>query len=48
MPEPIRILVADDHAVLRAGLRAPPEAEPDATVTGEAATGEETVQKAER
>ncbi len=46
MSEPIRILLVDDHAVLRAGLRALLGAEPGLTVVGEAATGEEAVEKA--
>jgi DNA-binding NarL/FixJ family response regulator len=45
MPQTIRILLVDDHAVLRAGLRALLEAEPDFLVVGEAATGEEGVEK---
>ncbi len=44
--EPVRILLADDHGVLRAGLRALLDAEPDLTVIGEAATGEEAVEQA--
>jgi DNA-binding NarL/FixJ family response regulator len=43
----IRILVADDHAVLRAGLRALLNAEPDMEVIGEAANGREAVERAE-
>jgi two-component system, NarL family, response regulator NreC len=43
----IRIVVADDHAVLRAGLRALLNAEPDMEVIGEAANGREAVQRAE-
>jgi two-component system, NarL family, response regulator NreC len=35
----IRILIADDHGVLRAGLRALLSAEPDLEVVGEAADG---------
>ncbi|HEU0053468.1 MAG TPA: response regulator transcription factor [Longimicrobium sp.] len=42
----IRILLADDHAVMRAGLRALLAAEPDLEVVGEAATGEEAVERA--
>src|SRR3970282_50585 len=42
----IRILLADDHQVLRAGLKALLEAEPDMKVVGEASTGEEAVEKA--
>lgn len=45
-PGNIRILLADDHAVLRAGLRLLLNAEPDMTVVGEAATGEEALEKA--
>jgi two-component system, NarL family, response regulator NreC len=37
----IRILIADDHGVLRAGLRALLSAEPDLEVVGEAADGHE-------
>ncbi len=48
MPAPIRVLLVDDHAVLRAGLRALLEAEPDLAVVGEAGTGEEGVLKAEQ
>lgn len=43
----IRILLVDDHAVLRAGLRALLEAEPQMEVVGEAGTGEEGVAAAE-
>jgi two-component system response regulator NreC len=42
----IRILLVDDHAVLRAGLRALLDAEPDLVVVGEAGTGEEALEKA--
>jgi two-component system response regulator NreC len=45
MPQQIRILLVDDHAVLRAGLRALLEAEPGFLVVGEAGTGEEAVMK---
>ena len=38
---PIRILLADDHAVLRAGLKALLNSEPDLTVVGEASNGRE-------
>jgi len=44
----IRILLADDHGVLRAGLRALLSAEPDMTVVGEAGNGEEAVRMAQR
>ena len=46
MSERIRILLADDHAVLRAGLRALLSAEPDMEVVGEAGDGEEAVRQA--
>jgi len=39
----IRILLADDHALMRAGFRALLEHEGDISVVGEAATGEEAV-----
>jgi len=39
----IRVLLADDHAVLRAGLRALLEKEPHLVVVGEAASGTEAV-----
>ena len=48
MPQTIRILLVDDHAVLRAGLRALLEAEPGFLVVGEAPTGEEGVMKAQQ
>ncbi|HEY0153205.1 MAG TPA: response regulator transcription factor [Longimicrobium sp.] len=46
MPDTVRILLVDDHAVLRAGLRALLEAEPGFQVVGEAGTGEEGVRLA--
>ncbi len=42
----IRILIADDHGVLRDGLRALLDAECDMVVVGEAADGETTLQQA--
>lgn len=42
----IRILLADDHAILRRGLKALLEREPDFEVVGEAADGRETVRLA--
>jgi len=44
--EPIRILIADDHTVLRSGLRLLLNAQPDFEVVGEASTGQETVERA--
>ncbi|HEX5577581.1 MAG TPA: LytTR family DNA-binding domain-containing protein [Gemmatimonadaceae bacterium] len=38
----MRVLIADDEAVARKGLRALLSAEPDVTIVGEAATGEDT------
>jgi DNA-binding NarL/FixJ family response regulator len=43
----IRVLLADDHTLFRAGLRALLAAEPDLEVVAEAANGEEAVRKAE-
>jgi len=48
MSEPIRILLVDDHTVLRAGLRALLDAEPDMEVVGEASTGEEGLEQAKK
>jgi len=43
-----RILLADDHAVLRSGLKLLLESQPDFQVVGEAASGIETLELAER
>ena len=45
--EPIHVLIADDHTLFRAGLRALLNLFPDIAVVGEASTGEETITKAE-
>ena len=45
---PVRVLVADDHPVVRAGLAAMLSAEPGLDVVGEAASGEEAVLLAAR
>jgi DNA-binding NarL/FixJ family response regulator len=41
--ETLRVLIADDHAVVRSGIRALLAAEPDLEVAGEAASGYEAV-----
>jgi len=46
VPPPIHILLADDHWVVRAGLRAVLDGQANVRVVGEAATGEEAVEKA--
>jgi len=45
MDEPIRILIADDHAIVRRGLRTLIASEPGMEVVGEAADGEEAVEQ---
>ena len=42
----IRVLIADDHALLRDGLRAILDAQDDLEVVGEASDGEETITRA--
>jgi DNA-binding NarL/FixJ family response regulator len=44
--EPIRVLVADDHPIVRAGLRTVLGSQADLEVVGEAADGAEVVQLA--
>jgi DNA-binding NarL/FixJ family response regulator len=44
---PIRIVIADDHALLRRGLRVLLELEPDIEVVGEATNGPEVIDLAE-
>ena len=46
MERTIRILMADDHAIFREGLRYVLGSEPDMEVVGEAATGKEVVERA--
>jgi len=43
---PIRLLIADDHPIVRKGLRALLEDQPDIQVVGEAADGNEAVEQA--
>lgn len=47
-PAPIRLLLADDHPVVRAGLRAVLETEPDFAVVADVPTAEEAVTLAAR
>ena len=44
MTEHLRVCIADDHAVVREGLRAFLSSQPDIEVVGEAATGDQAVQ----
>ena len=44
--EKIKVLLADDHTVVRQGLRALLEAEPDITIVGEADTGRQALRLA--
>jgi len=46
MIEPITVLIVDDHAVVRQGVRTYLETQPDMLVVGEAASGEEAVSRA--
>jgi NarL family two-component system response regulator LiaR len=46
MAESIRVLIVDDHAVVREGLRALIDVDPELELIGEAADGVEAVQKA--
>lgn len=46
MTEPIRLLVADDHEIMRQGIRSLLEAQPGWKVTAEASDGREAVEKA--
>jgi DNA-binding NarL/FixJ family response regulator len=41
----VRVVLAEDQAIVRAGFRALLDADPDITVVGEAATGEEAVRQ---
>ncbi|WP_217583869.1 response regulator transcription factor [Microbacterium sp. GbtcB4] len=46
MTAPIRVLLVDDHALLRAGFRTILDTQPDITVVGEASTGADAVAQA--
>ncbi len=43
----IRVLISDDHKIIRLGLRALLEQEPDLEVVAEASNGQETIQQAQ-
>ena len=47
-PPPIRVLIADDHSVVRQGIRHVLEGDPGFTVVGEAGTGAEALSLAQR
>ena len=47
-PNPVRILIADDHEIVRRGLRALLESRPGWEVAGEAITGRQAVEEAKR
>ena len=47
-PAPVRILVVDDHTIVRQGLRSILDLEPDFTVVGEAADAEQAVAETAR
>lgn len=44
--EPLRVLLAEDHETVRAGIRMLVDAQPDMTVVGEANNGESAIKKA--
>jgi DNA-binding NarL/FixJ family response regulator len=48
VPEPIRVLIVDDHAVVREGLRTFLDLQEGIEVVGEAGDGEEALREAER
>lgn len=48
MADPIRVLIADDHIIVRSGVRLLLEAERDIDVVGEALDGKEAVDQVER
>jgi DNA-binding NarL/FixJ family response regulator len=48
MQQPMRVLVVDDHPLMRAGISAIVNAQPDMTIAGEAGTSEEAITLFER
>lgn len=47
MTKKIRLLIADDHVIVRKGIRLLLEAEPDMEIVGEALDGKESIEKVE-
>ncbi|MGE5221142.1 MAG: response regulator [Omnitrophica WOR_2 bacterium] len=47
MADSIRVLIADDHTIVRSGVRLLLQTEPDIEVVGEAETGKEAIEMAE-
>lgn len=45
VPKPIRVLTVDDHALLREGIAALVNTEPDMTLVAEASTGQEAIEQ---
>ena len=48
MTEEITILLVDDHSIVRRGIQAFLETQPDLMIVGEASTGEEALTEATR
>ncbi|MEJ5187323.1 MAG: response regulator transcription factor, partial [Candidatus Geothermincolales bacterium] len=48
MKEAIKVMLVDDHAILREGLASLLEKQPDLVVVGEAESGEESLAQADR
>ena len=48
MPEPIRVLIADDHTIVRSGVNLLLSSEPDIQVVGEATDGNSAVELAQQ
>ncbi len=48
MADPIRVVIADDHTIVRSGLRLLLEAEPEIEVVGEALNGNEALEMVEK
>lgn len=46
--KPARLIIADDHALLRSGIRSMLAGEPDLEVVGEAADGQEALELCRR